>query len=116
MVDALQTIDGVGLGRPLAAEPRLAVDILSGKVTGSIKQITNENDFLTTNFIAGSQMRQIAKDQEPFDASNPAEMGGFQKDAQKYLEKAAKDVNMELFGYADLENVKAEPYAASSVA
>ena len=38
MVGALETVDGVGLARAICQEPRLAGDILEGKVKGAIRQ------------------------------------------------------------------------------
>lgn len=55
MVKALDTVDGVGLARPVCVEPRLCADILSGNVKGAIKQRLDDNDFGLTNVAAGSQ-------------------------------------------------------------
>jgi hypothetical protein len=54
MVDALKTVDGVGLACSLAHEPRLCKDILEGKVTGAMKQVIYENSFGLTNIAAGA--------------------------------------------------------------
>ena len=114
MVDALGTVDGVGLARPLCAEPRLVKDLLEEKVTGAIKHVFDENDFAFTNFLAGTQMRQIGKDQEPLDASDGEVAEGFQKDFDKFMELSKKDANLEIWGYADLENVTAVPYGSAA--
>ena len=53
MVKALNTVDGVGLARPVCEEPRLPNDILSGKVKGAIKQRLDDNNFGLTNVAAG---------------------------------------------------------------
>ena len=55
MVKALDTVDGVGLARPVCQEPRLCADILSGKVKGAIKQRVDDQNFGLTNVAAGSQ-------------------------------------------------------------
>ena len=55
MVEALDTVDGVGLGRPVCQEPRLCADILSGKVKGAIRQALDEQDFGITSVAAGTQ-------------------------------------------------------------
>jgi hypothetical protein len=67
MVNALDTVDGVGLARPISQESRLPKDILEGKVTGSIQLRLDDNNLKLTNFTAGTQIRQIGKDQEQID-------------------------------------------------
>ena len=54
MVNALKTVDGVGLARPACQEFRLPNDILSGKVNASIQSGLDEQDFGITNVSAGS--------------------------------------------------------------
>lgn len=44
LVKALQSVDGVGLGRPAAYEPALPQRILDGVVEGAIKPFFNEDD------------------------------------------------------------------------
>ena len=79
MVKALDTVDGVGLARPVCQEPRLCADILSGKVKGAIKQRLDESNFGITNVAAGSQIRMIGKDQEPIDLSREENEEAFMK-------------------------------------
>ena len=55
MVKALQTVDGVGLARPLCQEFNFCNDILSGKIKGAIRQRLDENNFGLTNIAAGSK-------------------------------------------------------------
>lgn len=80
MVKALETVDGIGLARPLAQEPRLCRDILAGKVKGAIQQRFDINDFGASNLAAGVLMRQISKDHAPVDLSSEEDMAAFQKD------------------------------------
>ncbi|KAL2056069.1 hypothetical protein ABVK25_003712 [Lepraria finkii] len=61
MVNALNTVDGVGLARTICQEPRLCAEILSEKVKGAIKQRLDESNFGLTNVAAGSQIRMIGK-------------------------------------------------------
>lgn len=49
MVDATKTVDGVGLARPICQEPRICLDILSGKITGAIHQRFDQDNFGLTN-------------------------------------------------------------------
>ena len=69
MVKALQIVDSVGLARPLCQEPRLCVEILAGNFKGAIMQLPDQSNYALTNIVAGTQMRQIGKDEEPIDLS-----------------------------------------------
>jgi 2,4-dienoyl-CoA reductase-like NADH-dependent reductase (Old Yellow Enzyme family) len=84
MVKDLDTVDGVGLARPVCQEPHLPKDIPEGKVTGSIHLKLDDNDFGLTNMVAGTQIRQIGKDQEPIDLSDQKNMDAFMKDMQAW--------------------------------
>lgn len=113
MVKALDAVDGVGLARPATQEFQLPKLILEGGVKGAIEQKLDQNNFGLTNVAAGTQIRQVGKDQQPVDLSVQENVDAFMKDmgtwGQKMQEDAAK---MNMYGYVDLENVKAEPYSA----
>jgi 2,4-dienoyl-CoA reductase-like NADH-dependent reductase (Old Yellow Enzyme family) len=111
MVKALDTVDGVGLGRPATQEPHLPRDILDGKVTGAIEPKLDENNFGLTNVAAGTQIRQVGKDQEPIDLSQQENVDGFMKDMQAWGEKLGSDKEMKEYGYIDLSGA-AKPYVA----
>ncbi|KAK3313201.1 NADH oxidase [Apodospora peruviana] len=70
MLDALQAVDGIGLGRPACTEPFLAKDILSGMVESCIKPLVDDNDFGVTSSIASVQMHMMAKGLPPLDPSD----------------------------------------------
>ncbi|KAF2774174.1 FMN-linked oxidoreductase [Teratosphaeria nubilosa] len=114
MVQALNTVDGVGLARPLCQEPRLCKDILDGKVKGAIKQLADENNFGVTNVIAGTQIRQIGKDEEPIDMSRGENMDAFMKDMGTWADKLAKDSEHAQYGYIDITSATAIPYGGPS--
>ncbi|KAI1017245.1 hypothetical protein LB505_001945 [Fusarium chuoi] len=81
MVDALDVVDGVSIGRPAAAEPRLAGDIIEGRVKGAIRPTEMvENDLGMGMGVAGAQFAQIAKGFEPLDASNTQVVQTFGQD------------------------------------
>lgn len=113
MVDALQTIHGVGMARPLTQEPHLCKDILSGKFNGAIKQCFDDSDFGMTNVVAGTQIRQLGKDQEPMDGSDEKNVKAFQQDMQEWMEGMQSDKDMSKFGYIDLHAVQAVPYGSA---
>ncbi|TKX18186.1 NADH-dependent flavin oxidoreductase nadA [Elsinoe australis] len=116
MVKSLDVVDGVGLARPVCQEPRLAKDMLDGKVKGAIKLQLDDNDFGITNVAAGTQIRQIGKDQEPIDLSQDENVKGFMSDVQKWQEMLGSDKKQEKFGYVDIESVKGVPYGTAAPA
>jgi 2,4-dienoyl-CoA reductase-like NADH-dependent reductase (Old Yellow Enzyme family) len=109
MVKALDTVDGVGLARPACQEPHLPRDILEGKVKGAIRLKLDDNNFLLTNLAAGTQIRQLGKDQEPIDLSDQKNVDAFMKDMEAWGKKLAEDKEMKEFGYIDLSQA-ARPY------
>lgn len=113
MVNALNTVDGIGMARPVCQEPRLCADILSGKVKGAIKQRLDENNFGLTNVAAGSQIRMIGKDQEPIDLSKEENEQAFMKDMGHWSDLMAHDTGMYSYGYIDIESVKPNPYGVA---
>ncbi|EMC99204.1 hypothetical protein BAUCODRAFT_104109 [Baudoinia panamericana UAMH 10762] len=115
MAHALQTVDGVGLARPVCAEPRLCKSILSGKVKGALKQHIDENNFGLTNVLAGTQIRQMGKDQEPIDLSRDENVEAFMKDMGAWMEKMQKDSEGSNYGYIDIMSAKPVPYGGPSV-
>ncbi|KAI4728061.1 FMN-linked oxidoreductase [Aureobasidium sp. EXF-10728] len=115
MATSIKSIDGVGLARPLCQEPRLCKDILAGKVKGAIKQRPDDNNFGITNVVAGTQIRQIAKDQEPIDMSDEKNEQDFMKDMGEWAQKMSQDSKMANYGYIDLTSAAAIPYGTASV-
>lgn len=114
MVNALNTVDGVGLARPLCQEPHLCKDILQGKVKGAIEQKLDQDNFGITNVAAGTQIRQVGKDQEPIDLSHDENVQVFMKDMGAWAEKMSKDSEMANYGYVDIMSAQAVPYGTAS--
>ncbi|KAJ5589644.1 hypothetical protein N7537_012322 [Penicillium hordei] len=109
MVQALETVDGVGLGRSITQEPRLPKDLLAGTVQGAIQQKIDPQDFFKTSPAAGAQMLQIAQDEEPIDLSNDANMEVFMKGLGEWAQQMQKDgAAMNIYGYAQLP--KGQPF------
>lgn len=113
MVKALDIVDGVGLARPVCQEPRLPKDILSGKVTGALHLKADDNDFGLTNVIAGTQIRQLGKNQEPIDMSDEKNVEAFKKDMEAWTKKLGEDKELKEYGYIDLSQA-AQPYGGSA--
>lgn len=109
MVKALETVDGVGIGRPAAQEPRLPQDILDGKVTGVLDLAIDTDNFALTNVAAGTQIRQLGKDQEPIDLSIEENVKNLVGDMQSWGARLAQDKDLKEYGFIDLSQ-KAQPY------
>jgi len=116
MVDALQTVDGVGLARPVCQEPELPRQILAGEVDAAINQLTDDNDFGATNVAAGTQIRQLGKDQQPIDLSVEENLKAFQKDVGTWSKGFEEDKDGSKYGYVDIESVKSVPYGGAAPA
>ncbi|KAL1297241.1 hypothetical protein AAFC00_004802 [Neodothiora populina] len=105
MINALKSTDGVGLARPLCQEPSLCADILSGKVLGAQVILFDDNDFGMGTVVAGAQMRQMGKGQEPIDLSEENNVKPFLADVgiwQKKLGGSSAE-----YGFADLSSAAA---------
>lgn len=112
MVDALNTVDGVGLARPICLEPELPKQILKGEVHAAINQLTDDNDFGATNVAAGTQIRQLGKDEQPIDLSDEDNLKAFFKDVEKWRKSLSEDPDK--YGYLDVESVQAVPYGSAA--
>jgi 2,4-dienoyl-CoA reductase-like NADH-dependent reductase (Old Yellow Enzyme family) len=111
MVKALETVDGVGFARPVCQEPHFCKDILEGKITGAIDQKLDQNNFGLTNVAAGTQIRQVGKDEEPIDLSKDENVQAFMKDMGTWGQKMQEDASsMNLYGYVDIQSAKSQPY------
>ena len=111
MVNALKTVDGVGLARPVCQEFHIAKDMLDGKVSGAIEQKVDRDNFGLTNVIAGSQIRQVGKDQEPIDMSDQKNVDAFMKDMGAWGQKMGSG-DASNYGYVDIESATSTPYGA----
>ncbi|KAI3322325.1 NADH:flavin oxidoreductase/NADH oxidase-like protein [Xylariaceae sp. AK1471] len=93
MVHALdESLDGISLGRPAAQEPRFPTEILAGKVTGAVKPPYEVIAGVVLGLtVSGSQMLQIGRGLEPFDASDEKAMAAFKEALAAHSVKLAAD-------------------------
>ncbi|RYP10168.1 hypothetical protein DL765_008201 [Monosporascus sp. GIB2] len=70
MVNALDAVDGVGIGRAAAQEPGLPKDILKGRVDGVMKYALDEDKFITRLAFAFIQLQQLGQGEEPMDLTD----------------------------------------------
>ncbi|KAF7511744.1 hypothetical protein GJ744_003475 [Endocarpon pusillum] len=115
MVKALESVDGVGLARPVCQEPSLAKSMLEGRVASALDQKIDQQDFGLTNLAAGAQMRQVGKDQQPIDLSRQENVDAFYRDMETWNKKMAEDgPRMSLYGYVDIVSQEASPYGSAA--
>ncbi|KAJ3577791.1 hypothetical protein NPX13_g2780 [Xylaria arbuscula] len=69
MVEALDSVDGVGLGRPLTNEWFLCKDILEGKVDAAVIPDIPADNFWLSLMAGNRQMRLVGMGAEPADLS-----------------------------------------------
>ncbi|KAK3987323.1 FMN-linked oxidoreductase, partial [Cladorrhinum sp. PSN332] len=74
MIDALKTVNGIGLGRPACSEPSLTRDIMGGRTDRAVKPIIDDNDFGITATLAGLQMQLIGNRYAPLGPSSEKDM------------------------------------------
>ncbi|KAI9787018.1 MAG: hypothetical protein M1816_007771 [Peltula sp. TS41687] len=102
MVKALDTVDGIGLGRPGCAEFLLARDILAAKVQGIIKPLIDEDDYGMALMASGAQILRVGKDHDPMDLSDEQTLQNFMKAMAAWMQASAEDGEMRMYGYVDV--------------
>lgn len=97
MVDALNVVDGIGLGRPLCQEPYLCSHILAGKVHAAIALHLSQYDFMTTAFASLLQIRQIANHQQPLNLGLSENTPKFYEAVAEYMAAKEKDATGDMY-------------------
>lgn len=90
MVEALNTVPGIGIARPLCQEPLLCKDILERRVKGAVEQKIDLTDVSLTTIAAGAQIKQLGKNQEPIDLGEEKNVEVFMRELSKWT-KAQKN-------------------------
>lgn len=112
MVKALETVDGVGLGRPLCQEPNLCAHILSGKVKGALVQKINMYEFGTTAGASGVQILQMGSHLQPIDLSQEPNVAKLFSALGPWA--AARQKDLELYAFPAIDAYDT-PYSASTL-
>jgi 2,4-dienoyl-CoA reductase-like NADH-dependent reductase (Old Yellow Enzyme family) len=112
MVKALETVDGVGLGRPLCQEPNLCAHILSGKVKGALVQKINMYDFGATAGASGVQILQMGSHLQPIDLSQEANVAKLFGALGPWA--VARQNDLELYEFPAIDGYNT-PYSASTL-
>ncbi|GAO47484.1 FMN-linked oxidoreductase [Saitoella complicata NRRL Y-17804] len=110
---------GIGLGRPLTAEPFLCRDILSGSVNACLNNKL-PSDMGMQIVGAGSQITEIAAGKEPFDSSDEKVVERFLEECGKAFaamaEQKEKTAGFPVFEYGGVTGGQVPGYAAAEVA
>lgn len=104
MVDALKTVDGIGLSRPICQEFQLPRDILTGKISGATKLALDDYDYVLSATAAGVQIRQVGKGVRPIDLSDQVAVHALIEDMRTWTEMLSNDADRKLYGYPDLSS------------
>uniref|UniRef100_A0A1I7V4L4 Oxidored_FMN domain-containing protein n=2 Tax=Caenorhabditis tropicalis TaxID=1561998 RepID=A0A1I7V4L4_9PELO len=104
MVDAIlkNATQGIGLGRPITAEPDLPKKILEGSAMSAVQDCFNQNDMSTTAMASGTQMEQMGRTNmkkaggdllhQITDFSNKEAADRFSKALVEHLRQAERDI------------------------
>ncbi|KAF4449583.1 hypothetical protein F53441_7150 [Fusarium austroafricanum] len=114
MVDSLQIIDGVGIGRASAQEPRFPETLKKVSIPGTMESRFDHDDVLKRLAAAGIQIGQIANNQEPVDLSKQENADSLWNDLLQYFQKVATDTEHELYKWPALSQV-AYPYGQTEI-
>ncbi|KAI0594643.1 NADH oxidase [Biscogniauxia sp. FL1348] len=117
MVDAVRRsgLDGVGLARASATEPRFPRDVLSGGVKACIRPLCSgeSEDLGTRAVLSAGQMRLISLDREPIDPSDQESFDGFLKDCAAWVAGLGSRKKREVYGHVLIQSVKTVPYGST---
>lgn len=97
MVNALNVLDGVGLGRLLCQEPYLCAHIRAGKVQSAVQVQLDQYDFLTTATALMMQIRQIGNYLQPINLEVGENTPQFYEAIGEYMAAKAKDTTEDLY-------------------
>ncbi|KAI0112591.1 NADH:flavin oxidoreductase/NADH oxidase [Nemania sp. FL0031] len=111
MTEALKTVHGVGLARPVAHEFDLAKKLLEGKAKSAIDYGIDEQEFELSLLIAGTQIRLVGKDKEPLDLGRRDHKDAFDKALQQFREEMTDNEDQSKYGYMDIDGIELKPYS-----
>ncbi|RAL15510.1 NADH:flavin oxidoreductase/NADH oxidase family protein [Aspergillus homomorphus CBS 101889] len=97
MVKGLESLDGIGLARPLCQEPFLCRDILSGKVTGALEPVISQYDFGLTAIAACIQIRQMGLRLAPIDLTDKKGAEQVTETVVAWSQRKGKDRSQDAF-------------------
>ncbi|KAI2617416.1 hypothetical protein GGR54DRAFT_607666 [Hypoxylon sp. NC1633] len=116
MVKALNTVQGIGLGRPACHEFDLPKLILEDNVQGAIDSLLDEQNYVITDVAAGAQVRLVSQGRAPVDMTRADIFEAFVRSMEQWVKDSMEDANGSLAGWADIDDVEVFPYGTPLVA
>lgn len=110
MVGALRSMDGVGVARPACQEFDFGNKVLEGRINGAVLQKVDDQDFMLTNVIAGTQMRQVSQGLDPMDLSKQENVERFLRDMGEWVARLQQDAGLRMSGFVEHVSIEAQPY------
>ncbi|KAI0443002.1 hypothetical protein F4803DRAFT_561928 [Xylaria telfairii] len=114
MVKALQTVQVVGLGRPICHEFDLPKQILAGRVQSALQYLLDEQDYLLTDVAAGAQVRCVGNDKAPLDLTQECNIAVIHAAMQKWIREKAEDSDGWMAGWVNIDDKHLQPYEKDS--
>ncbi|KAI0542008.1 NADH:flavin oxidoreductase/NADH oxidase [Xylaria digitata] len=111
MVEALKTVDGIGLARPVTHEPDFAKKIINGDAKSAIDYGIDEQDFGLSLIAAGAQIRLIGKGKEPLDLGRPENKAAFDKALRQFQKDMINNADGSKYGYVDIDGLSSSHMA-----
>lgn len=105
MIKALETCDGVGIGRALCQEPYFCAHILSGQLKGAMIQKLDMGDFGLTGATSGVHIKQIGQDLQPIDLSKEENVAKVLTALGAWMEAKKSDKDLVQFPEIEGHNV-----------
>ncbi|KAL8314931.1 hypothetical protein RB593_008497 [Gaeumannomyces tritici] len=110
MVRSLDTVHGIGLGRPVTHDFDLPAKILAGTVLGALAIKFDEEDMRLSVAASGLQIRLVGRDKQPLDLSDDRHMGILYASLAKFAQEMADNAENSKFGFADPVGLEVQPY------
>lgn len=110
MANALKTVHGVGLGRPVTHEFDLPQKLIDGRVQSAIKVLLPEDDFGLTSLASMMQMRLVGKDKQPVDLSRADHLQAFMQSLGAWAASMADNADGSKYEAIELVGVDYQPY------
>ena len=103
MVNALETVDGIGLVRSLCQEPEFCKAVLEGKVQGVIRQKIDADQTTLSSAAAGAQMSMISRGLKPLHLGDDYGMKILMNTLAEWTTEMKNDLECERSGWAEIE-------------
>ncbi|KAI0433931.1 hypothetical protein F5Y09DRAFT_350060 [Xylaria sp. FL1042] len=115
MVQALKTVDGVGIARPVCHEFDLPGKMLTGEAQGGLAYLLDERDYMLTDVAAGTQVRLVGDDKSPLDMTQEKHIDIFNKSMETWIGKLMADKDGSGSGWVKIESseVELQPYGTA---